>query len=183
MRIFNGKKSQVVIPLVGSNQKIEVAPKSVSGDFMPNKELLSLIMTTFDYNEIALIVSGPFEISMCSQVSGCVGFVVYSLEEAIERFPSDKPAPKQAINTAILEEKKSDPVVVEKPSEPTEPKIEEEIIDNEGEDECGNDIESDKVNTPIIEEDDVPNEVVEEVARQLNKPRRGRPRGTTKKVD
>lgn len=85
MRIYNAKSSQINVPLTGS-ERLTVPAKSVSRDFMPNKEFLSLIVTAFDYSEIALIVSGPFEISMCSQVSCIPGFVVNSLEEAILRF-------------------------------------------------------------------------------------------------
>lgn len=84
MRIYNGKNVQLDLPL--GSQRIVIAPKSVSGDLMPNTEFLSLLCTSFDYNELALIVSGPYEINMCSSVSGSVGFVCQSLEEAVERF-------------------------------------------------------------------------------------------------
>ena len=89
MRIYNAKNSQIDIPLVAGGERLTVESKSVSRDFMPNKDFLSLIVTAFDYNEIALIVSGPFEISMCSQVSCIPGFVVNSLEDAILRFSGD----------------------------------------------------------------------------------------------
>lgn len=103
MRIYNGKKSTLTIPLSG-NQRLSIPPHSVSGDFMPNKDFLSLMVTTFDYNEISLIVSGPYEISMCSQVSGCTGFVSQSLEEAIAKFPEEKkPEPKPTIKPEVLE--------------------------------------------------------------------------------
>lgn len=92
MRIYNGTNSQLNLPLSGI-QRISIAPKSVSGDIMPSNEFLSLLVGSFDYSEIALIVSGPYEISMCAGVSGSVGFVVQSLEEAIERFAEKKPVP------------------------------------------------------------------------------------------
>lgn len=85
MRIYNGTDLQVDMPL-GNNQRIQISPKSVSGTFMPNNEFLSLLVTSYDYSEISLIVSGPFEINMCSQISTCAGFITQSLEEAIERF-------------------------------------------------------------------------------------------------
>lgn len=84
MRIYNGKNVQLDLPL--GSQRIVIAPKSVSGDIMPSNEFLSLLVTSYDYSEIALIVAGPYEINMCADVSGSVGFVCQSLEEAVERF-------------------------------------------------------------------------------------------------
>lgn len=110
MRIYNGTKSMLDLPLTGI-QRLSIPPLAVSGDFMPTNEFLSLLVTTFDYNELAIIVSGPYEISMCAGVSGTVGFVVQSLEEAIERFAERKP---------VVEEIPA-PVVDNKP-------IEEEIV-------------------------------------------------------
>lgn len=98
MRIYNGTKSVINLPLTES-QRITIPGHSVSGDIMPNLEFLSLLVSSYDYSELALIISGPYEINMCSQVSGVVGFVVQTLDEAIERF-----APK--------EEKKVDAVIV-----------------------------------------------------------------------
>ena len=85
MRVYNGTDFQLNLPLTDS-QRISISPHSVSGDIMPSTEFLSLLVSSYDYSEIALIVSGPFEITMCSSVSGSVGFVVQTLEEAIERF-------------------------------------------------------------------------------------------------
>lgn len=104
MRIYNGKKSSLTIPLSG-NQRLSIPSHSVSTDFMPNKDFLSLIVTSYDYDEIALIVSGPFEIAMCSQVSGCTGFVTQSLEEAIAKF-SPKEDKTTELGPCEKEEKK-----------------------------------------------------------------------------
>lgn len=92
MRVYNGTKSQINLPLSGT-QRITIPAHSVSGDIMPSNEFLSLLVSSYDYNELALIVSGPFEINMCAGVSGSVGFVVQSLDEAIERF-APKECPK-----------------------------------------------------------------------------------------
>ena len=110
MRIYNGTKSQLDLPLSGI-QRISVPPRAVSGDIMPSNEFLSLLVSSFDYSEIALIVSGPYEISMCAGVSGSVGFVVQTLEEAIERFAEKKP------EEVIVEAKVSQPEEVVKPEE------------------------------------------------------------------
>lgn len=125
MRVYNGTNSQVDLPLSGM-QRISIASHSVSGDIMPSNEFLSLLVSSYDYSELALIVSGPFEITLCSSVSGCAGFVCQSLEEAIERF-SKKPVesnpdpkvekPKDKIatpeNKTVEEKPKKENVVTE----------------------------------------------------------------------
>lgn len=88
MRVYNGTNSQLDLPLSGI-QRITIPAKSVSGDIMPSTEFLSLLVSSYDYSEVALIVSGPFELNLCASVSGSVGYVVQSLEEAIERFSVD----------------------------------------------------------------------------------------------
>lgn len=123
MRIYNAKNSQIDIPLAASGERLTVASKSVSKDFMPNKDFLSLIATAFDYSELALIVSGPFEISMCSQVSCIPGFVVNSLEDAILRFSG---------KSTDLKENAKNPALVETPVKKEEKK--EEVVLNEEED-------------------------------------------------
>ena len=144
MRIYNGTNSVLDLPLSGI-QRLSIPPRAVSGDFMPTNEFLSLLVTSFDYSEIAVIVSGPDEISMCAGISGSVGFVVQTLEEAIERF-AEKVEP-------VVEEKV---VNEEKPIEVANT----EKVEEKPEDECpcvsfSQDNDEDKVDT--IEE------VVEEV--------------------
>jgi hypothetical protein len=136
MRIYNGMNKQVDMPLA-NGQRLSIAAKSISGDFMPNNEFLSLLVTSFDYSEIALVVSGPFEISMCSQISSCVGFVVNSLEEAIARFADKTEEPKVVTeNPAILKEETTpvepEPVPVEEaPVEVSIPEPEVEVEEPE----------------------------------------------------
>ena len=107
MRIYNGTKSQVNLPL--GTQRLTIPSHTVSGDFMPNNDFLSLLVSSYGYDELALIVSGPFEITLCSSIPSCAGFVVQSLEEAIERF-----TPKTEEKKEIKEEVKPE----EKPIEP-----------------------------------------------------------------
>lgn len=114
MRIFNGTKSYLDLPITGI-QRIQVPAHSVSKDFMPSTEFLSLLVGSYDYSEVALIVSGPYEINMCAGVSGSVGFVVQSLEEAIERFTPKTPE-------VVVEEKPAE--VVEEVETKVEPKVE-----------------------------------------------------------
>lgn len=122
MRIFNGTTKFIDMPLSGI-QRLQIAPKGVSADFMPNSEFLSLLVSSYDYNEIALIVSGPYEINMCSSISGSVGFVVQSLEEAIERF-SSKEAPVEPTQLEVIEEI---------PNEPTPEEVKEEVKETQEE--------------------------------------------------
>lgn len=121
MRVYNGTKSQINLPLSGT-QRITIPAHSVSGDIMPSNEFLSLLVSSYDYKELALIVSGPFEINMCAGVSGSVGFVVQSLDEAIERFATkecskcnqDPCKCKKEENQPVEREKKPTKTVEEK---------------------------------------------------------------------
>lgn len=109
MRIYNGKKSNLEMPL-GNGQKIVVGPQSVSGDFLPSTNFMNMVVSSFDYNEIALIVSGIQELNLCSSVSAAAGFVCHSLAEAVERFApksekTKEEKPKE--NPALLKEDKT----------------------------------------------------------------------------
>lgn len=116
MRVYNGTNSQLDLPLSGL-QRISIPPRTVSGDVMPSNDFLSLLVSSFDYSEIALIVSGPYEISMCAGVSGSVGFVVQSLEEAIERFAEKKPEETKSVELP----KEDEPKVIEPETNPENP--------------------------------------------------------------
>ncbi len=115
MRIYNSQNSQISIPLTAT-EKIIVPAHGTSLSFMPNPRILSLIVTSFDYSDIALIVSGPIEMTMCSETPCCSGFVVSSVEEAIERFTTPTTASMKCaakvidpINEAKKTEKKAEP--------------------------------------------------------------------------
>lgn len=115
MRIYNSQNSQISIPLTAT-EKIIVPAHGTSLSFMPNPRILSLIVTSFDYSDIALIVSGPIEMTMCSETPCCSGFVVSSVEEAIERFTTPTTASMKCaakvidpINEAKAEKKTEEP--------------------------------------------------------------------------
>lgn len=100
MRIFNGTNSLLTLPLNGS-QKLEIHPKSVSQEFMGTNEFLSMVITSLSNSEIAIIVSGPYELNVCANIPTAVNYVVQSLDEAIVRFglkkkEEPKPEPKAA---------------------------------------------------------------------------------------
>lgn len=139
MRVYNGTNSQLDLPLSGS-QRISIPPRTVSGDVMPSNDFLSLLVSSFDYSEIALIVSGPYEITMCAGVSGSVGFVVQSLEEAIERFAEKKPEETKSVELPKEDEPKViepetdpllDPVEVKDDTEPVVVKEDENLVTKE----------------------------------------------------
>ena len=121
MRIYNGTDMQIDLPLIGGDQRLTIPSHSVTTDFMPNAEFLSMVVGSYNYDELALIVSGPFEISMCSKVSGSVGFVVQSLDEAIERFTVKKGEPIEV--KEVEEVKVPEPVAAEE--------VEEEIVEKD----------------------------------------------------
>lgn len=139
MRIYNSQNSQISIPLTAT-EKIIVPAHGTSLSFLPNPRILSLIVTSFDYSDIALIVSGPIEMTMCTETPCCSGFVVSSVEEAIERFTTPTTASMKCaakvvdpINEATANETKKapveEPVTEEKPAEETTsevPQIQEE---------------------------------------------------------
>ena len=133
MRIYNARKSQISIPLTAT-EKIVVPSYGTSESFLPNPRILSLIVTSFDYSDIALIVSGPNEMTMCSETPCCSGFVANSLEEALERFQTETTASMKCaakvidpINEERLEEAKK---AEKAESEPT-PEVKEEAPSEE----------------------------------------------------
>lgn len=129
MRIYNGKNSQVDIPL--ATQRVTIGPKSVSKDLMPSTEMLQLLSTSFDDSEIALIVSGPTELNLCAGVPSCTPLVVQSLDEALIRFNGGdvkpEPKPEKKEEEPVAEE----PVVEEKEEKEEEPEKKVEVKQEE----------------------------------------------------
>ena len=107
MRIFNGTKSQVNLPYVGG-QWITIDPMSVSGNIGPTDELIALIVTAYTDQELAIIVSGPYELSAASRNPVAVSYIVQTLDEAIQKFAVKKEHKEEApkVAEAPKEEKK-----------------------------------------------------------------------------
>ena len=101
MRIFNGTNYQMDLPYAG-NDRLTIPPKSPSGNIMCGSDFLSLLITSYDTSEVAIIVSGPFEISACAKVPAAVNYVVQSLDEAIQRFS----IPVEKVEQPVVEESK-----------------------------------------------------------------------------
>lgn len=124
MRIYNGKNSQVELPL--ATQRITIGPNSVSKDIMPNVEMLQLISTSFVDTEIALIVSGPSELNLCAGVPACTPLVVQSLDEAVIRFKGTAPEKKE--EKPVVEEPKKEEAVEEVPEKKQEEEVKSEPV-------------------------------------------------------
>lgn len=104
MRIYNGKDSLVCLPL-NANQRISIDPHSVSGDFLPSTEFITMVISAYDTKELALIVSSSFEINICANIVGAVSYVVQSLDEAINRFAVPKEEKKEEVKIEVPTEK------------------------------------------------------------------------------
>lgn len=128
MRIYNGKNSQLDLPLSGATRLV-VPALSVSKDFLPSDYFLTMIAQCYEEKDLALIVSGPWEINMCAKNPACNPMVVNTLDEAIERF---NPQPKEE-KVVVKEEVEAEPEVVqaEKEEKVVEEAIEEDGINNE----------------------------------------------------
>ena len=129
MRIYNARKSQISIPLTAT-EKIVVPSLGTSDSFLPNPRILSLIVTSFDYSDIALIVSGPNEMTMCSETPCAAGFVVNSLEEALQRF-SEKTNASMKCAAKVVDPINEERLEAEKEAEKAETISESEIEDIE----------------------------------------------------
>ena len=113
MRIYNGTNSQVNLPFVGK-ERISIEPKSVSGNIGCTNELISLIVTSYTTDELAIVVAGPYELSMTSSNPVAVNYVVQSLDEAIQRFaPKKEEEPKKVEEEVKAEEPKTEEPVEE----------------------------------------------------------------------
>lgn len=104
MRIYNGKDSLVCLPL-NANQRISIDPHSVSGDFLPTTEFITMVISAYHTDELALIVASSFEINICANIVGAVLYVVQSLDEAISRFAVPKEEKKEEVKIEVPTEK------------------------------------------------------------------------------
>jgi outer membrane biosynthesis protein TonB len=128
MRIFNGTNSLLTLPLSG-NQKLEILPKSVSQEFMGSTDFLSMVVTSLSSDEIAIVVSGVYELNTCANIPTAVNYVVQTLDEAITRFGIKKKEPehteKCTCEKCKAEETKPEPtpepIEETKPTEEPEP--------------------------------------------------------------
>jgi len=124
-RIYNGKNSQVNLPLAA--QRISIEPMSVSKDIMPSSELLDLLSMSFDDSEIALIVSGPSELNLCAKTPACAPLVVQSLDEALIRFNKAEDKSEDTETEEETSESEPDKDIQTEKDEVEEPKNSEKV--------------------------------------------------------
>lgn len=128
MKLFNATNSLLDLPWSG--QRLSIAPRSFSQDFMGTPDFIQLITSTYNNEEIAIVVAGPYELSMCASVPVAVNYVVQSVDEAIQRFglnqekkveevkeepKTPEPEPEPEPETVEPEEEKVEEVKEEKP--------------------------------------------------------------------
>ena len=140
MRIFNGTKKALTLPYTGG-ETLTIPAHQPSGNVLCSPEFLSSVITAYNADEIAVIASGPFEISACANIPTAVNYVVQSLDEAIARFNPDakkiqeeekKKAAEKKEEPKVEEPKKEEkPVEESKPEVKEEPKLKPETIKKE----------------------------------------------------
>ena len=136
MRIFNATNSVLTLPLTGS-QNLIVQPKSVSQEFMGSNAFLSMLVTSFTNRQIAIVISGPYELNVCANIPTAVNYTVQTLDDAIKRFCLKKDVKKEPEKVCNCDKcnEKSEEVVSESPKQPEtdvkEPEINEELIEEE----------------------------------------------------
>jgi len=113
MRIFNGTKKALTLPYTGG-ETLTIPAHQPSGNVLCSPEFLSSVITAYNADEIAVIASGPFEISACANIPTAVNYVVQSLDEAIARFNPDAKKIQE-------EEKKKEEPKVEEPKKEEKP--------------------------------------------------------------
>ena len=122
MRIFNGTKKALTLPYTGG-ETLTIPAHQPSGNVLCSPEFLSSVITAYNADEIAVIASGPFEISACANIPTAVNYVVQSLDEAIARFnPDAKKIQEEEKKKAA--EKKEEPKVEEPKPEPKKETVE-----------------------------------------------------------
>lgn len=137
MRIYNATNSQISLPFPGG--RLDIPAHSISGNVGANTEVISTLVSAYSAEEIAFVVSGPFELNLCSSIPTVPTYVVQSLEEALEKF--HKSTKKEAIKTAAAAKVE----IIEVPEEELdkdEEEFEEDMNEEECEvDDCGDDCE------------------------------------------
>lgn len=104
MRIYNGTQSKISIPWLGTNNPVfELEARTVSGNFMPTNEFLTLLTNSFTPDQIAFIIAGRCEYEVCANVKMAANYTVTSLDEAIDKCTPKKKA--EPVEEIIKEEK------------------------------------------------------------------------------
>lgn len=132
MRIFNGTKKALTLPYTGG-ETLTIPAHQPSGNVLCSPEFLSSVITAYNADEIAVIASGPFEISACANIPTAVNYVVQTLDEAIARFNPDAKKIQEEEKKKAAEKKEEpkveEPKKEEKPvEEPKKPELKPETV-------------------------------------------------------
>lgn len=128
MRIFNATNSTLSVPW--GTQRLSIGPKSFSGDILGTPEFIKSLITVYNEDELAILVGGPFELSMCASVPACVIYVAQTADEIYRKFGIVKD--KQEKMEPMTDKKKVEEPAPESKSEPEpEPEVKVEACDSE----------------------------------------------------
>lgn len=109
MRIYNATKSTMNLPMPNGSRLV-VGSRELSRQFYPTVELLTLLVSAYTRDDIAIVMEGAGEVSMGAVVSALPGYTASTPEEAIERFakPEVKSEPElaKASNNVVPQAKK-----------------------------------------------------------------------------
>lgn len=95
MRIYNATKSTMNLPMPNGSRLV-VGSRELSRQFYPTVELLTLLVSAYTRDDIAIVMEGAGEVSMGAVVSALPGYTASTPEEAIERFAKVKSEPELA---------------------------------------------------------------------------------------
>lgn len=117
MRIYNGTNSTMNLPMPNGSRLI-IGSKAVSKQFFPTAELLSLLVSAYSRDDIAIMIDSGSEIQMGAVISALPGYIVKDVDEAIERLSG------KIDKDAEPEKKPQKPTIVKAPR-PAAPEISE----------------------------------------------------------
>lgn len=106
MRIYNATNGSMNLPMP-SGSRLIIGPKELSRQFYPTVELLSLLVSAYSRDDIAIIIDTAAEVSMGATISALPGYVVGSPEEAILRFKKDNKDSVSNVTEPVKKEVKS----------------------------------------------------------------------------
>ena len=131
MRIYNGTNSLIDLPIT-NRVRLTIPAHSVSKEFMPSDDFINLIVRVYQSSDIALIISGPYELNMCAKNPSVTPLIVHTLDEAVIRFngPSAVDGDQEEARELIPEMREEEQEFKGEPDSPTpepEPESEPEV--------------------------------------------------------
>ena len=111
MKIYNATNSKLDLPY--GMQRLRINPQSFSVDFMGTIEFIKTLVTSYSTDQVAILVGGPYELSMCANVPVAVSYVAQTTDEIIQRFgleskKKEEPKEKEVLMGEFSEEPKEE---------------------------------------------------------------------------